>query len=139
MQQRNYLEKWKLLLVLTLLTSSLTGCASFLGGSKPAPEPIVVTKTELVYREIPIQPKPKPVTLYDIQFYAVTKENINEFIERFEKAEGALVFFAISVPDYENIALNMGELRRFIESQNAIILYYEQNVNKKPEAENESK
>ena len=99
MQQRNYLEKWKLLLVLTLLTSSLTGCASFLGGSKPAPEPIVVTKTELVYREIPIQPKPKPVTLYDIQFYAVTKENINEFIERFEKAEGALLFFPISLPD----------------------------------------
>jgi hypothetical protein len=109
----------------------LTGCASFLGGSKPAPEPIVVTKTELVYREIPIQPKPKPVTLYDIQFYAVTKENINEFIERFEKAEGSLVFFAISVPDYENIALNMGELRRFIESQTAIIVYYEENANPK--------
>ena len=63
---------------------------------------------------IPIQPRPKPVTLYDIEFYAVTKENIDEFIERFEKAEGSLVFFAISVPDYENIALNMGELRRFI-------------------------
>jgi len=120
----------------------LTGCASFLGGSRPAPEPIVVTKTELVYRQIPIQARPKPVTLYDIQFYAVTKENLDEFIERFEKAEGSLVFFAISVPDYENIALNMGELRRFIESQNAIILYYEENVNKKPDepkTENESK
>jgi hypothetical protein len=102
----------------------------------------VVTKTELVYRQIPIQARPKPVTLYDIQFYAVTKENLDEFIERFEKAEGSLVFFAISVPDYENIALNMGELRRFIESQNAIILYYEENVNKKPDepkTENESK
>lgn len=95
-----------------------------------------------MYRQIPIQARPKPVTLYDIQFYAVTKENLDEFIERFEKAEGSLVFFAISVPDYENIALNMGELRRFIESQNAIILYYEENVNKKPDepkTENESK
>lgn len=102
----------------------------------------MVTQTELVYRQIPIQTRPKPVTLYDIQFYAVTKENLDEFIERFEKAEGSLVFFAISVPDYENIALNMGELRRFIESQNAIILYYEENVNKKPDepkTENESK
>ena len=98
-----------------------------------APEPIVVTETEYLYREIPIQARPKPVTLYDIQFYAVTPENIDEFLETFEKKEGSIVFFAISVPDYENIALNMGELRRFIESQNAIILYYEENVNVKPE------
>ena len=82
---------------------------------------------------MPIQGRPKPINLYDIQFYAVTKENIDEFIERFEKQEGSLVFFAISVPDYENIALNMGELRRFIEQQKSIIVYYEENVNAKTE------
>jgi hypothetical protein len=120
--------KWKLLRVslLLLLLSSATAC-SFL----KKPEEVVVTQVEYVERTIPIQPRPKPVTLYDIEFYAVTKENIDEFIERFEKAEGSLVFFAISVPDYENIALNMGELRRFIESQTAIIVYYEENANPK--------
>ena len=118
--------KWKLLRasLFLLLLSSLTACSLF---SKP--EKVVVTQVEYVERTIPIQHRPKPVTLYDIEFYAVTKENIDEFIERFEKAEGSLVFFAISVPDYENIALNMGELRRFIESQTAIILYYEENAN----------
>lgn len=85
-----------------------------------------------MYREIPIQQRPKPITLYDIEFYAVTKENIDEFLERFEKDNGDVVFFAISVPDYENIALNMGELRRFIESQTAIIMYYEENANPEP-------
>jgi len=120
--------RWKLLRasLLLLLLSSLTACSLF---SKP--EKVVVTQVEYVERTIPIQPRPKPVTLYDIEFYAVTKENIDEFIERFEKAEGSLVFFAISVPDYENIALNMGELRRFIESQTAIIVYYEENANPK--------
>ena len=118
--------RWKLLRasLFLLLLSSLTACSLF---SKP--EKVVVTQVEYVERTIPIQPRPKPVTLYDIEFYAVTKENIDEFIERFEKAEGSLVFFAISVPDYENIALNMGELRRFIESQSAVILYYEENAN----------
>lgn len=101
------------------------------------PEPIVVTQTEYLYREVPLQSRPKPVTLYDIEFYAVTNENIEEFLERFEKDNGDVVFFAISVPDYENIALNMGELRRFIESQTAIIVYYEENVNKQPEVEEE--
>jgi len=124
--------KWKLLRasLFLLLLSSLTACSLF---SKP--EKVVVTQVEYVERTIPIQPRPKPVTLYDIEFYAVTKENIDEFIERFEKAEGSLVFFAISVPDYENIALNMGELRRFIESQSAVILYYEENANPKPKVE----
>jgi hypothetical protein len=128
MQQQNFLMRWKLLRasLFLLLLSSLTACSLF---SKP--EKVVVTQVEYVERTIPIQPRPKPITLYDIEFYAVTKENIDEFIERFEKAEGSLVFFAISVPDYENIALNMGELRRFIESQTAIIVYYEENANPK--------
>ena len=127
--------KWKLLLV-SLLLPLLSSCTSFslFGKKEPiVPEPIVVTQTEYLYREVPLQSRPKPVTLYDIEFYAVTDENIDEFLERFEEENGSIVFFAISVPDYENIALNMGELRRFIESQNAIILYYEENVNVKPE------
>ena len=102
------------------------------------PEEVVVTQVEYVDRVIPVQPRPKPVSLYDIEFYAVTDENIDEFLERFEKENGDVVFFAISVPDYENIAINMGELRRFIQSQTAIIVYYEENANpNKEESEEE--
>jgi hypothetical protein len=120
--------KWKLLRasLFLLLLSNLTACSLF---SKP--EQVVVTQIEYVDRTIPLQPRPKPVTLYDIEFYAVTSENLDEFLERFEKDNGDVVFFAISVPDYENIALNMGELRRFIQSQTAVILYYEENANPK--------
>lgn len=115
----------KLLLALPLLL--LLSSCSWL--NKPPPEPIIVTQTEYVNRFIPIQERPKPVSLYDVEFYAVTRENLDEFLQRFERDNGSLVFFAISVPDYENIALNIAELRRFIESQNATILYYEENVN----------
>ncbi len=101
------------------------------------PEPIVITQTEYLIRSVPLQPNPKPVTLYDINFYAVTEENLDDFLEKFGDENGAVVFFAISVPDYENIALNMGELRRFIEQQGAIILYYEENINEKPEEADE--
>tara|TARA_B110000483_G_C17906273_1_gene431294 strand:- start:229 stop:618 length:390 start_codon:yes stop_codon:yes gene_type:complete len=111
-----------------LLLSSLTACSLF---SKP--EKVVVTQVEYVERTIPLQPRPTPVSLYDLDFYAVTEENIDEFLERFEKENGDIVFFALSVPDYENISLNMGELRRFIEQQKSIILYYEENANRKEE------
>lgn len=126
--------KWKALRVslLLLLLSSFTACSLL------KPEEVVVTQVEYVDRVIPVQPRPKPVSLYDIEFYAVTDENLEEFLERFEKENGDVVFFAISVPDYENIALNMGELRRFIQSQTAIIVYYEENANpNKEESEEE--
>jgi hypothetical protein len=131
MQQQDCSMKWKILLAPILLIS-LVGCSLI-----QKPEKVVVTQVEFAERNIPIQARPKPVTLYDIDFYAVTKENIDEFEERFEKENGDLVFFAISVPDYENISLNMGELRRFIEQQSAIILYYEENVKPKEEEEAE--
>lgn len=134
MQQQNYLTKWKFLRasLFLLLLSSFTACSLL------KPEEVVVTQVEYVDRVIPVQPRPKPVSLYDIEFYAVTDENIDEFLERFEKENGDVVFFAISVPDYENIAINMGELRRFIQSQTAIIVYYEENANpNKEESEEE--
>ena len=66
--------------------------------------------------------------MYPIQFYAVTEENFEEFKEKFEKENADLVYFALSVPDYENLSLNMGELKRYIEQQKTIIIYYEQSI-----------
>lgn len=127
------MTKWKFLRasLFLLLLSSFTACSLL------KPEEVVVTQVEYVDRVIPVQPRPKPVSLYDIEFYAVTNENIDEFLERFEKENGDVVFFAISVPDYENIAINMGELRRFIQSQTAIIVYYEENANPNKEESEE--
>ena len=127
------MTKWKFLRasLFLLLLSSFTACSLL------KPEEVVVTQVEYVDRVIPVQPRPKPVSLYDIEFYAVTDENIDEFLERFEKENGDVVFFAISVPDYENIAINMGELRRFIQSQTAIIVYYEENANPNKEESEE--
>ena len=127
------MTKWKFLRasLFLLLLSSFTACSLL------KPEEVVVTQVEYVDRVIPLQPRPKPVSLYDIEFYAVTDENLDKFLERFEKDNGDVVFFAISVPDYENIALNMGELRRFIQSQTAIIVYYEENANPNKEESEE--
>lgn len=96
-------------------------------------EPVVITETEYVYRQIPIQERPAHVNLFDIKFYAVTRDNYENFVEEFESENGVFAFFALSVPDYEDLSLNMAELKRFIESQDAIILYYEENINEPEE------
>lgn len=117
MQLKRYLKR----LSLPLLAISLFGCASF-------PEETIVEKTKYVKQNIQIQERPKPVNLYDVKFFAVTENNIDEFLSRFEKENGDIVFFAISVTDYEKMSLNVAELKRFIEQQKSLIIYYETNI-----------
>ena len=91
-----------------------------------APEPTIVTVPEIIEKDIPIVERPKGLSLTSPYFHVVTEENIDEFVEKFKKSNGSeLVFYAISVRDYENLSLNLAELRRYIEQQQAIIVYYE--------------
>jgi len=63
----------------------------------------------------------------------VTSETLNEFLTKYEKENGDVVFFALSVPDYENLSLNVAELKRFINQQKSLIVYYEESIGKMEE------
>jgi lipopolysaccharide export LptBFGC system permease protein LptF len=126
MPLRNYLK----ILKKTLLVSSLfllTACAS---------DEKIIVQTEIIQTEIPTQARPKGVSLSNVRFYVVTKENLNDFLKNFEKENDDTVFYAISVKDYEKMALNIADLRRYINQQDKLILYYEKAV-KKPETKPE--
>ena len=109
-----------LLLVTTLLLSS---CSTF------RPEKEIVTVTKLVERNVPIVPHPRQVQMNEIKIYVVSpEENFEEFKKEFESKNGADSYVAISIKDYENLGKNFAELRRYIEQQKQIILYYEEAV-----------
>ena len=128
------LKKSLTLLSLCLVVLTTSGCSSL--WNKPEKE--IVIQTELIERNIPLQRAPKPMTLNDVKWYVVTEENFDEFLETYKKENGdAWVFYAMSVRGYESMALNMAEIRRYLESQNAIILYYEEAIKPKdPQDEN---
>ena len=77
---------------------------------------------------VPIVARPKPLQLTDTQVRVVTKQNLEIFIEQYEKQYGEVAFVVISIQDYENLALNIAELRRYINQQIEIIVYYEEAV-----------
>ena len=104
-------------------------------GCSLMPEPKVVTVTKVVKTEVPIVARPKQVILNDVKIYVVSKINYEDFIKDYESKNGADSYIAISVKDYENLALNFAELRRYIEQQKQIIVYYEQAVTPKPKKE----
>ena len=104
-----------------LIASSLlllTSCAR--------PNQQIVTETVTVRPTIAIVPSPRPLDLRDMQWRVVTHENVEEFLQSVGIGDtGEYVFYAITVRDYEKIALNVDELRRYILQQQEIIAYYE--------------
>ena len=54
---------------------------------------------------------------------------MDEFIEEFTDTNGDLAFVALAIKDYENLALNIAELKRFILQQGEVIIYYEESIN----------
>ena len=74
---------------------------------------------------VPIVARPKPINLADTQVYVVNEGNLEKFIAEFKEQNGDLAFVALSIDTYENLAINISELRRFINQQKEIIVYYE--------------
>lgn len=54
----------------------------------------------------------------------MSEGNIDEFLERVQNESGQLVFTAMTIPDYELMAYNMQELRRYILEMKEVIVYY---------------
>ena len=100
-----------------------TGCSLL---SRPEPE--IITRTVTVAPDIALKPAPRPIQMTDVNWYVVTTDNIDEFEKRFENDTSDLVFFALSVPHYQNLSVNLSDIRRYIEQQKAIILYYETQI-----------
>ena len=130
MALKNYLTVLSLLLLCLLLTNC---------GYLRKPEKEIVVQTVEVQKVIPVQPRPKPVDMTDVKFYVVTEENYEEFKEKFMKTNNDFVFYVVSVHDYENLALNMSELFRYIKQQKEIVVYYEEAVKVKPQEKKDGK
>ena len=101
----------------------------------------VEVKTVEVERQIPIQNRPSQLSLNtNMKWWVVTEENFKKFKEDFQKENGdPLVAYVISVKDYEALALNMAEIKRYLEQQKSIIIYYEDAIKPKLNKEKETK
>ena len=117
---------WKKLVILISLIS-LAGCS----GLRMEPEIKTVTKIEQI--TIPVVARPKPLNLSDTRVFVVTKDNYEEFVKDFKEVYGELAYVALSMKDYENLAINIAEMRRYFNQQKEIIVYYEKAAKPKEE------
>ena len=54
----------------------------------------------------------------------ITPENYEEQFAIIEAQDGQVVFFAMTIPDYELMAYNMQELKRYITELKDVVIYY---------------
>ena len=72
-----------------------------------------------------VQPvMPRAIDLKELQWMTVTPNNWEDQLARIEEQEGELVFLAMTIPDYEVMAYNMQEIKRYITELKDVVVYY---------------
>jgi hypothetical protein len=110
-----------------LLMISMMACSCSLIPTKQ-----IQVSAKPIERKI-VQPiMPREIDLKQPQWIAVTPENKDEQLARIEEQEGELVFLAMTIPDYEVMAYNMQEIKRYITELKDVVVYYRKVTTEQP-------
>ena len=112
----------KKLIVFSILLSLLLSSCSW------KPEKEIITKAEVYVPTINVVPRPKPLTLRNADVIVITEKNLEEVIQRVKDMQGSFVVYALDPKSFESLAINMEQIKLYIEKQKQIILYYEKAV-----------
>jgi uncharacterized lipoprotein YajG len=112
-------------IVLLSIALLLAGCAS---------GPKVLVAPEMVERPKITLPPALPAEQSNVEWVIITRDNVDQKLKAIEKKNGTVSLFALTSQGYQNLSMNIAELRRYIQQQNAIIAalkdYYEAPVKK---------
>lgn len=83
---------------------------------------IVEVRTVETARPAPVVPEIDQLSLRPIEWLIITPENVDEKFN--EIKNGEVVLFALTTEDYENISLNLSDVRAAMDQQKKIIAVY---------------
>ena len=107
-----------------IILASLTGCQAFSFRPDPPP-PVTITEIRTVPLKVYQPPSPASLQLHDVSWFVLTEENLEEKLEQIRDLQmDGVVLFAITPDDYEKMAGNLQEVKRFVNQQRNLILYY---------------
>ena len=118
----------QLVLYLVPLAILLSSCSS-------RPEKEIVTVETIVKPTIAIAQRPRPVEFDELKVKVITEANVQEVIQEMKTNQGQFLVYALDPVTFKNLAIGIEEIKRYIEQQNDIIIYYEKAVTDEPEEE----
>ena len=116
----------KLVLYLVPLVILLSSCSW-------KPEKEIVTVETIVKPTIAIAQRPRPVEFDELKVKVITEANVQEVIQEMKTNQGQFLVYALDPVTFKNLAIGIEEIKRYIEQQNDIIVYYEKAVTEEPE------
>ncbi len=100
-----------------LSLGALTGCAT------NEVQPVVIStvpvqKTALALKD------PGPIKTRKVHWFVITPENVDSVFADLQKKKYSLVLFGLTDDGYENLSLNIAEIRAYMTEQKAIVEAY---------------
>lgn len=102
----------------TTILLLLAGCA----GNQPRQIDISTTPID---RPVLVLPEADPLRMRNIEWVVITQDNFDDIINEMQETGNHVVFFALTDQGYENLSLNLNDLRAYIQQQQRIIVAYE--------------
>ena len=97
------------------------------------PEKEIVTVEKVIVPTIAVAQKPKGIDMLNVKVTVITEKNLPGVIKKVKAGMGEFVMYGLDPQSFKNLALNFEQIKRHIEQQNEIILYYEKAVKPKEE------
>ncbi len=98
----------------------LTNCSMIPTSTKPVE---VVTIAEPVPMYHP--PLPLEVQMVDIDWEILTPEIMKEYLEDYENGSApAIAYYSLTSKEYENLSMNMAEIKRYLRDTLSIVKFY---------------
>jgi hypothetical protein len=117
MEQNILWKTSRKLAVLLMILTMVCNCSLL-------PTKQIEVKSKPLERNI-IQPvMPREIDLREVKWLTITPDNFEEQFKIIEEQEGELVFLALTVPDYEVLAYNMQEIKRYVTELKDVVVYY---------------
>lgn len=102
-----------------IATISLLGLTACSETARIIDKPVLYERSELVV------PTVAPVTQSNVTWTIITPENYEVKAKEIESRGGNAVLFALTPQGYQNLSMNVAELRRYIQQQQSIIVSYQ--------------
>lgn len=110
----------KKILLISLLIAITSGCSSIPLSTKPVE---VVTIAEPVPMYHP--PLPLELQLVDIDWQVLSPQILQEYLSDLESGSAPpTAFYSLTSKEYENLSMNMAEIKRYLRDTLSIVEYY---------------
>lgn len=113
-------------LLLLLVISSLSGCASLFGGFFGESVKPVEVSTKAIEKTPLNTSSPTPLKLSKPAWVIITRENAQTVFEQLEKDGSDPVIFGLTDKGYESLSIDFAQIRNLISTQRNIIIQYQE-------------